>query len=140
MSTEIGYCGNHCRYCFFTECDGCKSKNSNCSYANLFDNKKCPNVTCCKSKGLEGCWQCDNVKDCDVGFFSSGENDAKAYALYIKKYDTEKYTERILELIKSGYNYPRAFKDINDIEKISDIFENRNISIVLPFSKDEPSI
>lgn len=124
MTKEIGYCGNHCEYCFFTECDGCKSKNPSCSYANLFDDKICPNVFCCKSKNIDGCWQCEKVKDCDIGFFSSGENDAKAYALYIKKYSAEKYTERILKLIKKGYNYPREFKDINDVDKILEIFEN----------------
>lgn len=126
MTKEISYCGNHCEYCFFTECDGCKSSNPSCSYANLFDDKMCPNVFCCKSKNIDGCWQCEKVKNCDIGFFSSGENDAKAYALYIKKYGAEKYTERILKLIRKGYNYPREFKDINDVDKILEIFENIN--------------
>ena len=120
---HTGYCGNHCAYCFFTECDGCKSNNPSCSYANLFDDKKCPNTVCCQGNGIEGCWQCGTVENCNVGFFSSGENDAKAYALYIKKYGTEKYTKTILELINKGYNYPKEFKDINDIEKILEIFE-----------------
>ena len=82
---------------FFTKCDGCKSNNSSCSYENL--------------------------ADCQTGFFNSGENDAKAYALYIKKYGTEKYTERIFAIINKGYDYPRSFKDINDIDKILGIFE-----------------
>ena len=123
MDKRIGYCGNHCDYCFFTECGGCKSDNPNCSYANLFYDKKCPNVVCCKNKNIDGCWQCDKLNDCDIGFFSSGENDAKAYALYIKEHDTEKYAKTILKLIKKGYNYPKEFKDINDIEKILKIFE-----------------
>jgi len=121
---NIGYCGNHCEYCFFTECKGCKSSSPSCSYANLFDNKKCPNAVCCESKNFSGCWQCNKVKDCGVGFFSSGENDAKAYTLYIKKYGAEVYTKRIKELINKGYNYPREFKNINDIDKIAEIFEN----------------
>lgn len=124
MNKEIGYCGNHCEYCFFTDCKGCKSSNPSCSYTNLFDNKKCPNVTCCEKQYLDGCWQCDKVKNCSIGFFISGENDAKAYALYIKKYGTEKYTQTILNLINKGYYYPREFKDINDVEKILEIFEN----------------
>lgn len=123
MGREIGYCGNHCEYCFFRECDGCKSKNPNDSYANLFDDKKCPNVVCCQSKNMNGCWQCDKITDCNIGFFNSGENDAKAYAIYIKKYGTEKYTKTILELINKGYNYPKEFKDINDVEKILEIFD-----------------
>lgn len=122
MTKEIGYCGNHCEYCFFAECRGCKSSNPSCSYANLFEDKKCPNVVCCESKNINSCWQCGKVNDCNIGFFSSSENDAKAYALYIKKYGTEKYTNTILKLINNGYNYPREF--INDVEKILEIFES----------------
>lgn len=124
MSKKIGYCGNHCEYCFFTECDECKSKNPSCSYANLFADKKCPNTVCCEQKNIDGCWQCDKVKDCKKGFFSSGENDAKAYALYIKKYGTEKDTNAILALIDKGYDYPKEFKDINDVEEILKIFQD----------------
>lgn len=125
MIKEIGFCGNHCEYCFFTECTGCKSSNPSCSYANLFDNKKCPNAVCCKNKNYIGCWQCEKVNDCNTGFFSSGEHDAKAYALYIKKFGAEKYSKRVLELINQGYNYPREFKDINDITKILEIFRQK---------------
>lgn len=84
----------------------------------------CPNVFCCESKSIDGCWKCDKVNDCNIGFFSSSENDAKAHALYIKKYGTEKYTNTILKLINDGYDYPREFKDINDVEKILEIFES----------------
>lgn len=77
-----------------------------------------------QKKHIDGCWQCAKVKECNIGFFSSGENDAKACALYIKKYDTEKYTKTILELINRGYNYQREFKALNDITKILEIFES----------------
>lgn len=123
MSKGIGYCGNHCEYCFFTECSGCKSGNPGCSYANLFDDKECPNAVCCKKTGFDGCWQCENIDDCDIGFFSSGENDAKAYALFIKKYSTEEYTKTVLNLMHKGYNYPKAFKIVNDVDRILKIFE-----------------
>lgn len=123
MGKEIGYCGNHCEYCFFTECGGCKRNQPSCSYANLFEDKKCPNTVCCKNKNIEGCWQCEKVLNCQIGFFSSGENDAKAYALYIKKYGTQQYTNTILQLIKDGHDYPREFKNINDVNMILDVFE-----------------
>lgn len=70
MVKEIGYCGNHCEYCFFTECGGYKSSNPSCSYANLFEDNKCPNTVCCKTKNIDGCWQCEKVADCKTGFFS----------------------------------------------------------------------
>lgn len=127
MIKNIGYCGNHCEYCFFTECDGCKSNNPSCSYANLFDDKKCPNAVCCDSKNMQGCWECEKVNTCNIGFFSSGENDAKAYALYIKKHGPEKYTESILKLMGKGYRYPKEFKEIDDVDKILEIFEGISI-------------
>lgn len=127
MTKNIGYCGNHCEYCFFTECDGCKSNNPSCSYANLFDDKKCPNAVCCDSKNMQGCWECEKVNTCNIGFFSSGENDAKAYALYIKKHGPEKYTESILKLMEKGYRYPKEFKEIDDVDKIFEIFEGISI-------------
>lgn len=43
--------------------------------------------------------------------------------LCIKKYSTEKYTKIILRLIRKGHNYPKEFKDLNDIEGILEIFE-----------------
>ncbi|MDE5984448.1 MAG: hypothetical protein K2H13_04255 [Eubacterium sp.] len=52
MTKDIGYCGNHCEYCFFTECDGCKSNNPSCSYANLFDDKKALTLFVVKAKEL----------------------------------------------------------------------------------------
>ena len=120
---KIGYCGNHCAYCFYDKCPGCRSKNPYCSYATLFADCKCPNVTCCKEKKIEGCWQCSNLESCSVGFFSSGENDAKAYALFIKKYGKEKYTEVIGRVHTAGYDYPKSFKKINDVDRIYKILE-----------------
>lgn len=79
MIKGIGYCGNHCEYCFFSECSGCKSNNPICSYANLFDDKKCPNVVCCKSKSINGCWQCEKINDCNIGFFSSLDKKLNLY-------------------------------------------------------------
>lgn len=123
MTKKIGYCGNHCEYCFFPDCDGCKTDNPCCSYATLFDDKKCPNAVCCQDKGIDGCWQCDEVENCKYGFFSSGENDAKAYALYIKKHGEKAYTDSIIKLLDNGYDYPKLFKKINDVDEILEFFE-----------------
>lgn len=120
---NIGYCGNHCKYCFFTACKGCRSENPDCSYANLFADGNCPNAVCCENLNLNGCWECKNLELCQIGFFSSGENDAKAYALFIKKYGYKAYTKTVEKLIAKGYDYPKQFKKINDVQKILKIFE-----------------
>ncbi len=121
---NIGYCGNHCKYCFFTACNGCRSGHPDCSYANLFADEKCPNTVCCSEKGLDGCWACANVENCPSGFYASGENDAKAYALFIQKYGYKTYTQTVEKLIAKGYDYPKQFKQINDVREILNIFEN----------------
>lgn len=120
---NIGYCGNHCAYCFFTECHGCRSDIPSCSYANLFADNKCPNVVCCESLKLDGCWECKHLENCQVGFFQSGENDAKAYALFMKKHGCGDYTKAVEKLIEKGYDYPKQFKKINDVQEILQIFE-----------------
>lgn len=120
---NIGYCGNHCTYCFFTACKGCRNEDVCYSYAALFNSKKCPNAVCCAAKGLIGCWECDNLEKCQIGFYCSGENDAKAYALFIKKYGHKTYTQTIEKLISKGYDYQKQFKEINDVQKILKIFE-----------------
>lgn len=122
-SNTIGYCGNHCTYCFFKNCKGCKGDNACDSYANLFEGKQCPNAVCCKAKGYDGCWECDILEEYNIGFFNSDENDAKAYSLFIKKYSTEKYTDTIISLMSKGYDYPKQFKGINDVNEILEIFE-----------------
>lgn len=121
---NIGYCGNHCTYCFFTECRGCKSENPCCSYANLFEDGRCPNTVCCEERKLNGCWECEHLEDCGLGFFSSGENDAKAYALFIRTYECELYTKTVETLMDKGYDYPKQFKQINQVQEILKIFEN----------------
>lgn len=120
---NIGYCGNHCTYCFFTACKGCRNGDACYSYAVLEKNKKCPNAVCCTEKGQDGCWDCANVLHCPIGFYSSGENDAKAYALFIQKYGYQTYTKTVERLISKGYDYPKQFKQINDVQKILKLFE-----------------
>lgn len=72
---------------------------------------------------MNGCWECASLQNCAVGFYSSGENDAKAYALFIQKYGFQTYTRTVEKLISKGYDYPKQFKKINDVQKILKIFE-----------------
>jgi hypothetical protein len=51
---KIAFCGHHCGFCFFDQCPGCRSDNAFCSFATLFEDKKCPNVKCCIEKGFGG--------------------------------------------------------------------------------------
>lgn len=31
----------------------------------LYDKGKCPNIDCCEKKGLDGCYECEDLKECE---------------------------------------------------------------------------
>lgn len=89
------YCGFSCNHCFLGEwCGGCRSVFSCCSYGTLHDMGKCPNIVCCQEKGIEGCYECSELKDCTKGFYrtdNDGAGACKAQAMFIQKHGREKF-------------------------------------------------
>ena len=89
------YCGFSCNHCFLGEwCGGCRSVFNCCSYGTLFEKGKCPNIACCQEKGIEGCYECEELDKCSKGFYqpdNDGSNACKAQAMYIRKYGKEKF-------------------------------------------------
>lgn len=112
---KIAYCGHHCAYCFYPECPGCRSDNPFCSYATLFSDRKCPNVTCCLERGLDGCYECAELAACEIGFYSTDEHVAKATALFIQQYGKACYAATLERAIQDGVNYPHAFNALGDV-------------------------
>lgn len=120
---KIAYCGHHCAYCHFDQCPGCRSDNPFCSYATLFADNICPNVRCCKEKGLDGCYECKDLRECRIGFFDTQEQVAKATALFIQKYGKETYTNSLERAIQSGVRYPHQFNEMGDVEKMIELLK-----------------
>lgn len=92
-----GVCGHHCDHCPFTKwCGGCRSQYPGCSFATLFDNRRCPNVTCAGEKGLDGCYSCPEAVDCQKGYFGAEDGyTAKGAALYISRHGKEAYARAL---------------------------------------------
>ena len=88
-----GVCGHHCGNCFLGQwCGGCRSVYPNCSFATLFDDGKCPNVTCAAEKGLEGCYLCEELPTCTKGYYSAEDgHTAKDAALMIRRRRKERF-------------------------------------------------
>ena len=123
---HVSYCGHHCAYCFLgEECGGCRSTYNTCSFATLFEDGKCPNVTCCVEKGLDGCYDCADLGECSHGYYSR-ENEfvAKATALFIRKYGKEKYTETLRRVMESDTNYPKSFDEEGSVHKALALLES----------------
>lgn len=118
----ISVCGHHCDYCFLGEwCGGCRSNYNCCSYATLFPDQTCPNVSCAKEKGFDGCYECPDLEDCHTGFYEKEYNEenkefvAKATALFIRTYGKEQYTKTLKTAIESGCSYPKTFDETNSV-------------------------
>jgi hypothetical protein len=115
---KIAYCGIHCTYCFFTSCDSCRGTHNECSLAYSEPDHICPNVKCCKSKNLDGCYECKDLENCKIGIFKMDEAvTTKTTCMFIKKYGLDAFDNAVRNMIKDGKNYS---KDIDDIKSIED--------------------
>lgn len=76
--------------------------------------KVCPNTSCCKGKGIDGCYECDALVNCRKGFYEYDDvNAIKAMALFTRKYGKA-------ELLKT---MDRLHKE-HDFEKIQEVLGN----------------
>lgn len=82
---SIGYCGMACVLCDKANyCRGCKSMDPACSMHK--SRLGCYQYRCARSKGLDGCWDCDE-SPCDEGVFAQGTSIAhrtRAFARFAK--------------------------------------------------------
>ncbi len=66
----MGVCGNDCDDCPYTQwCGGCRSQYPHCSFGTLYEDKRCPNVTCAGGRGVYACKDCPERGACERGFF-----------------------------------------------------------------------
>ncbi len=124
---QIAYCGLSCGHCFLTSwCGSCRTIYNTCSYATCSPDGVCPNTACCKEKGLDGCYECDELYDCKKGFYALGKdtNAIRVMALFIQKHgkkellyvmDTlhsKKKFEKIQEVL--GYDVEEGLKILEE--------------------------
>ena len=85
----VAYCGLSCDHCFWGEyCGSCRTAYNTCSFAHYSPGGICPNAACCREKGLDGCYACEDLEGCSKGFYSQGKeiHAIKAMAQFIGKY------------------------------------------------------
>ena len=114
----VSVCGHHCDYCFMAEwCGGCRSDYSCCSFATLFDDGQCPNVSCAAARGLDGCCDCADLPKCAKGYYGQrGEYVAKATALFVHRHGKAAYTRALASAVADGLNYPKSFDGEGSVE------------------------
>ena len=105
----IAYCGLSCNHCFLKEwCGGCRTCYNTCSYATEMPEHICPNTACCKDRGLDGCYDCNDLADCVTGFYSLGNdaNAVKAMAVFIRKHGKKKLAS-VLDNLHKKYDFQK---------------------------------
>ena len=116
----IAYCGLSCNHCFLMEwCGSCRTKYNTCSYAVCCPEGVCPNAACCKERGIDGCYECEYLIDCQKGFYANGnDGDAvKALALFIRKYG-KKELSAVMDNLHKKYDFQKIQEIIgHDREK-----------------------
>ncbi|MGN1305548.1 MAG: DUF3795 domain-containing protein [Oscillospiraceae bacterium] len=107
----VAYCGFSCDHCFLGQwCGSCRTEYNVCSFATCSPDGKCPNVTCCKEKGYDGCYDCPDIEGCHKGFYfegNDGANAAKAQALFIHKYGKKAFL-KVHDKLHEKYDFAKT--------------------------------
>lgn len=107
----IAYCGFSCNHCFLAEwCGSCRTSYNTCSFAVVSPDRICPNAKCCIEKGIDGCYECDDLEACEKGFYipsNDGANAAKAQALYIRKHGKKEFL-KVHDRLHGKYNFAQT--------------------------------
>lgn len=107
----VAYCGFSCNHCFLGEwCGGCRSVFSCCSYGEFHETGRCPNIECCQEKGIDGCFECNELANCTKGFYqpdNDGANACKAQAMFIQKYGKEKFLA-VHDKLHEAYDFQKT--------------------------------
>ena len=107
----IAYCGFSCNHCFLSAwCGSCRTVYNTCSFATLSPDGKCPNAVCCQEKGIDGCYECDQLETCGKGFYipsNDGANAARAQAMYIRKHGKKEFL-KVHDRLHEKYDFAKT--------------------------------
>ena len=107
----IAYCGLSCSHCFLGAwCGSCRTVYNTCSFATIFPDGKCPNAVCCRTREIDGCYECGLVENCEKGFYTpsnDGAGAAKAQALYIRKHGKKEFL-KVQDRLHQKYDFAKT--------------------------------
>ena len=125
----IAYCGLSCSHCFLrAQCGSCRTEQSTCSFAASCPGGICTNVACCKERGLDGCYECEELIDCQKGFYGIGNDGSaiKTLALFIRR-NGKKELLTVMDHLHEKYKFQKIQEIIgyNREEGLRILEENR---------------
>ena len=107
----VAYCGFSCNHCFLSQwCGACRTDYNTCSFATCSPDGICPNTSCCRERGYDGCYECDEILNCEKGFYAPGNdgaNAAKAQALFIRKHGKKDFLS-VHDRLQKKYDFSKT--------------------------------
>jgi len=108
MNNTIAYCGLACCVCSENQkCPGYQA--GGCDIHGW-----CKNYNCCRAKGLNGCWEC-NDSPCQGGMLDKLR--VRAFTRFAREYGTDELTKCLLHNKKSGIVYHYDGQIVGDYDK-----------------------
>ena len=107
----VAYCGLSCNHCFLGEwCGSCRTEYNTCSFATLYEDRRCPNAVCCNEKNIDGCYECPELEDCTKGFYAPGNDgavSAKVQAMFIRKHGKKAFL-KVHDRLHERFDFART--------------------------------
>lgn len=101
---SVAYCGLICSFCCTDGSCNCKSDN-NCG--KRLSPEGCYQYNCCTSKGINGCWECDD-SPCGKDMLAVDKIKMRAFVRCIKEEGIQKFFEYLEQNEKDGIVYHRT--------------------------------
>ncbi len=125
IANSVAYCGLICALCHESDkCAGCKSDH-NCCGRHLSQGG-CYQYNCCVSKGINGCWECEEGP-CDRDMFGA-EHDVRnrVFVKVAKLEGVEKLAEYVWTNQQRGihYGWNRDYDNLGSEEAVIDLLHN----------------
>lgn len=129
IAKNIGYCGLVCNLCHLAgSCGGCKSVNNQC--ARHLSESGCYQYNCCVTKGINGCWECEDYC-CGKDMFSDSHDiRLRAFVRFAKEEGIEKLAECLWNNQQHGirYGYKKDYDGLGSEEAVLKLLRTGKVS------------
>lgn len=117
---KLAYCGLACILCSERgNCLGCKS-------GGCKEHEWCKNYNCCREKGINGCWECDEFP-CNEGMLKKMK--IRAFARFAKEYGEAELIRCLLRNKSNGIVYHYEGQHVGEYDQCEN--ENEIIQMIL---------
>jgi hypothetical protein len=104
LENSIAYCGLVCNLCHLAaECNGCRTAATNCPKYHSVEG--CFHRDCCLTKGIDGCWECDEYPCGRDMFAGKTKGEILGFCACIKQDGKAKFIGYILRNMAKGIRY-----------------------------------